>query len=69
MTAPGTGQRKTSARLGKLVRTIPVPETNLTYVPPSVKTRYSSGYRSGYRSEPIEQYIKSHGQWPPLWGG
>src|SRR5690554_77363 len=51
--------------LGKLVRTIPVPEANLPYVHRSVKKRYDSGYRR----KPIEQYIKAHGQWPPLWGG
>ena len=51
--------------LGKLVRTIPPPDNNRTWVHPSVKERYASGYRS----EPIEQFEKTHGQWPPLWPG
>lgn len=51
--------------LGKLVREIPAHETNRTWVHPSVKERYAGGYRS----EPIEQYNKLHGQWPPLWPG
>ena len=51
--------------LGKLVREIPPPKTNRTWVHPSVKERYAGGYRS----EPIEQYNKLHGQWPPLWPG
>ncbi len=51
--------------LGKLVRKIPPPDNNRTWVHPSVKERYASGYRS----EPIEQYQKIHGQWPPLWPG
>ncbi|MDY6816622.1 MAG: DUF2235 domain-containing protein [Pseudomonadota bacterium] len=49
--------------LGKLVREIPAPDKNRTFVHPSVKQRYESGYRSA----PIEQYIRRHGQWPPLW--
>lgn len=51
--------------LGKLVRKIPPPDNNRTWVHPSVKERYASGYRS----EPIEQFEKTHGQWPPLWPG
>jgi hypothetical protein len=47
------------------VREIPAHETNRTWVHPSVKERYAGGYRS----EPIEQYNKLHGQWPPLWPG
>jgi uncharacterized protein (DUF2235 family) len=49
--------------LGKRVREIPPPEANPTWVHPSVKARYDSGYRS----KPIEQFIEAHGRWPVIW--
>jgi len=49
--------------LGRLVRRIPPPDVNRTWVHPSVKARY----RNGYRSQSIEAYVKEQGQWPPLW--
>ncbi|GGC76874.1 DUF2235 domain-containing protein [Marinobacter halophilus] len=49
--------------LGKLVRDIPALEVNKTWVHSSVKGRYTSGYKS----ESIERFVKTHGKWPPLW--
>ncbi len=49
--------------LGKRIREIPPQTINPTYVHSSVKTRYLSGYKS----QPIENYINKHGQWPPIW--
>lgn len=49
--------------LGKRIREIPAQAENPTYVHSSVKTRY----QNGYKSQSIENYIKQHGQWPPLW--
>lgn len=50
--------------LGKLIREIPPLERNKTWVHPSVEDRY----KSGYKSQPIERYVKAHGTWPPIWG-
>lgn len=49
--------------LGKRIREIPDLDKNRTWVHESVKKRYETGYRS----EPIENYIAKHGQWPPVW--
>lgn len=50
--------------LGKLQRTIPDPDIVSTRVHASVKQRYAG--KSGYRSGPIDTYVKKHGAWPPL---
>ncbi|GLX80034.1 hypothetical protein tinsulaeT_33740 [Thalassotalea insulae] len=49
--------------LGKRIREIPRQTDNPTYVHSSVKKRY----QSGYKSQPIENYIAKYGQWPPIW--
>lgn len=49
--------------LGKRIREIPKQQDIPTYVHSSVKTRYLSGYKS----QPIENYVKKYGQWPPVW--
>ncbi|MDT0604510.1 MULTISPECIES: DUF2235 domain-containing protein [Thalassotalea] len=49
--------------LGKRIREIPAQTEIPTYVHSSVQTRYLSSYKS----QPIENYIKKHGQWPPIW--
>ncbi len=50
--------------LGRLIREIPPFDHNKTWVHPSVEDRY----QSGYKSQPIERYVKAHGTWPPIWG-
>jgi uncharacterized protein (DUF2235 family) len=49
--------------LGKRIREIPDPDKQKTWVHPSVKARY----QTSYKSEPIENYVAKHGEWPPLW--
>jgi len=49
--------------LGKRVREIPAPDKVPTSVHSSVKQRYLGSYTS----QPIENYIKKHGEWPPIW--
>lgn len=49
--------------LGKRIRDIPDPAKNRTFVHDSVKRRYETGYRS----QPIENYIAKHGHWPAIW--
>ncbi|MBB3189229.1 DUF2235 domain-containing protein [Halomonas cerina] len=49
--------------LGKRIRKIPEPESHRTWVHESVIARYETGYRS----EPIERFVKDQGKWPPTW--
>jgi len=49
--------------LGKRVREIPMQANIPTFIHHSVKVRY----QYGYKSQPIENYLALHGQWPPIW--
>ncbi len=49
--------------LGKYKREIPSQKSIPTSVHKSVKDRYK---KSGYKSNPIEKYIKKYKKWPPL---
>jgi len=49
--------------LGKRIREIPAQTDIPTFVHDSVKKRYVSGYKS----QPVENYIDEYGLWPPIW--
>lgn len=49
--------------LGKLTREIPAQDKIRTWVHGSVEERYGTGYRS----EPVEAYVRRFGDWPPVW--
>jgi uncharacterized protein (DUF2235 family) len=51
--------------LGRLVRKIPAADVNRTWAHESVEARY----RTGYRSEALEAFVKANGEWPPIWRG